>query len=417
MDSRVSDNSSKATNSDEIVDGEFEEVSVSMEQAQSETRLAISTQTTLAQLENRVWCAYCFRTLDPNDPDDTMRVAVRVGEVAYHHSCWNRLNQPNEQPIEFVPQPPEPLRIVMFVGAPLYTGPINTLSDKPLGISDSLLVLNSLVPSTFTLCNNSVQLVQIDRRIMPAWAYVRYPSDDYTNGHLFTLLPAQTVVIEVYPHLVRPDLVDARLMLSETQSIMLESRSYPAISVAILVGLYALFLWHLSAIFDLSRNYFFITRYFSSQAGLLITPVFTCFLLVTVVVLLTPGRVLWSIHSILHRVNRTPLKRFLGQSKTLIHRILQSGAIEQAQTRIHIPLTLILIGIAAAVTIVVWLALLVIASVIMGLSGLFFLAEASVLLFVIYHIGREYGFDLVKAVQSVMSQILRLAQSLGANRS
>lgn len=414
MDSK---DSSMDTNSNEIVDGEFEEVSLGTEQAQSETRLAITPQMALAQAENRIWCAYCFRTLDPNHRDDTMRSAVRVGEVAYHRACWNRLSQPNGQPIEFLPPPPEPLRIVTLIGAPLYTGPINTLNDKPLGISDSLLVLDSLVPSTFTLRNNSAQLVQLDRRIMPAWAYVHYPSDDYADDHLFTLLPAQTAVIEVYPHLVRPDLVDVPLMLSETQSIMLESRSYPVVPIANLVGLYALFLWHLSTIFDLSRNYFFITRNFSSQGSLLIAPVFTCFLLVTILVLLTPGRVLWSIHSIVSRINKTSMRRLLGQPRTLILRILETGEVEQAQTRFHIPLTLIMIGIAAIGTIVVWVIILLVAGAIIGLSGLFFLAEAGILLFVIHRIGKEYGFDLVTVGESIIRQILRLAQIAGANRS
>jgi hypothetical protein len=291
------------------------------------------------------------------------------------------------------------------------------MNDTPLGISESLLVLNSQTQSSFIVRNNSTNLVQLDRRKMPLWAFVRYTSSEHSDGHLLNLLPSQEAGIEVYPHLVRPDLVDEPLVLSETQSLMLESRSLPFIPIAMLIGVYGLFLWHLSTVFNLGVQYYFVTRNFLAYGGLLAMPIITCFLLLTVLIILAPGRVLWGIHSILHRINQTPAERLFAQLEAMTRWMLESGTVEQAQTRFHFPLTLILIGIAAVVTIVVWLALLLMASALIGISGLIFLAEAGALLFVIYRVAREYGFDLLMAVQSVVRLSSRAVATIGANRS
>lgn len=417
MDSRAFDDSSMDSTNDEIVEGIFEEVRPSAESAQLETRLVIAPQTSLAQAGNRIGCAYCFRTSNPNDPNEMLRDSVLVNEVVYHRKCWNSLLQPTGQAIDFVPPVPEPLRVVTLVGAPLYTGPINSMNDTPLGISESLLVLNSSIQSNFIVRNNSTNLVQLDRRNMPLWAFVRYTSSGHSDGHLLTLQPSQEAVIEVYPHFVRPDLVDEPIVLSETQSLMLESRALPVIPIATLIGVYTLFLWHLSTVFNLGVQYYFVTRNFLPYGGLLAMPIITCFLLLSVLMILAPGQVLWGIYSVLHRINQTAAERLFGQFEAMTLWTLESGTVEQAQTRLHSPLSLILIGITAAGTIVVWLALLLISSAFVGISGLIFLAEAGALLFVIYRVGREYGFDLLMAVQSVVRLSSRAVATIGANRS
>jgi hypothetical protein len=399
----------------DIVDGAFEEVSTPLESARSEHQLVIQREMTPTHYGVRIGCAFCFRTLNPSDPDEALRASVQVEDEAYHQVCWQKISQPGQTASELIPSPPEPLRVMTLVGAPLYSGPINTMSDKPLGISDSALILDSTAVRQFTVRNNFSVPVEIDRRAMPVWAFVRFPFGLHAEPHVVTLDPGQMITLMVYPHLIRPDLVDESVPLGQTQRILLESRSLPVTPIIILIGLYGLLAWHVSAVLTTSSRWYSVLRNFGGSVDLVVFPVLTCFFIIAALILLSPGRVLWGIHTALYRLLQTPIGGIFEIAEHFILMTLDSDEIRQAQTRFHNPMTLLLLGMAAVATLMIWLALLLIAVAVPGVVTLLFLTEAVVLFFLLHRFGQGYGFDLIASVRSIIGYYIRLSTKTGTS--
>ena len=406
----VVDNIPAHANDEDIVEAEFEEISDPM--PKSETGLIVKPIASLVIGEEvRLGCAYCFRTLNPEDVDDALRPAVRFDRKHYHQKCW--VSSPShEQSVElFTPPVPPPLKVPTLVGAPLYTGTLNSLDDIPLGISESVIVLNSTDPFNMTLRNNSEAPLIIDRLNMPLWALIDYGIFGTTNERKL-LMPGESLQVNIYPHLVRPDLETYYLAFNDRQGMHIESQSVGIIPVSVLVGIYGLYLVHIFALLNMRYWLYYWDSYALISFQFLLVPLLILIVLFGVLALLSPAVTLWQIYSIAMWFEQSPAgslcSPILNRLKISILNQFQYGSIRSVMKRWTTPLSLVLVGVSALAALTLWLSLLLLTAIFVGsLSDLFFLAELGLILFLLYRFGKGYGFNLVTFTQS----LFRLGQS------
>ncbi len=421
MDDNERDNLSSTD--EDVVDAEFEVIGASA--SPGETSLALAPTSAMEHGGAvRLGCAYCFRTLDPLAEDETLREAVRVNWRYYHRTCWEHSGETNQAAEPFTPHVPQPLRVIKMIGAPLYSGPLNTVNDLPLGISESVVILDSTAPASVMLRNNSDAPLHIDRRVMPLWAYVKYATQS-ASTHELALAPGEIVRLEIYPHPVRPGLETFYLALSDKQGFNLESQTAPLIPTAMLIGLYALFLGHISALLNMRFWFEYWGSYASIQLHLLLATLFSLFALFTALIYLAPAPALWGIYTLAQRFRASPIREIiapvLAPVEAFALELIDRSALEEARTRWVMPVSVLLVAAGAVCALLVWILLLFLTAILGSLSDLFFLAELGGVLYLLYRFGLGYGFNLIsffqRLVRSGMSAYRSVHGSSGAARS
>jgi len=403
MDDKQFDNLPSAD--EDVIDAEFEEVVLPA--TQIGTALALSPSLALAiQDVNRLGCAYCFRTLNPGDPDETLRNAVRVITRYFHQKCWGKTPEADQEVEVFTPPEPQPLRVVTLVGAPLHTGTLNKIDDSPLGISESVVILDTTLMSSVALRNNSDAPLKLDRRIMPVWAYLKFAAPNTSQGHELILSPGDTVRLEIYPHVVRPGLETYRLSLTDKQGMSLESQGVSVIPIAMLIGVYGLFLWHVSALLNMRFWFHYWGSYAGVQFHFLLAPFLILSALIAILTLLSPATVLWGIYTVVKSLKASPISAVLAQPLTRLEtvtlKLIDLDSLENTLTHWVMPLSLILIGIGVVGALLLWIPLLLLTTILKPLSDVFLCAELGLILYLLYRFGRGYGFNLVSFIESLV---------------
>src|SRR4051812_3484605 len=96
----------------------------------------------------RIGCGFCFHTLDPEDPDESLRRFAACKECGrrYHRACWKgacvRPSCLGREWVRVLVAPPYPLSPEALVPLLVSTGPFTTLEDAPLGISRGTVLLS-----------------------------------------------------------------------------------------------------------------------------------------------------------------------------------------------------------------------------------------------------------------------------------
>lgn len=391
---------------EDIVDAEFEEITLSVP-SQMETSLAIASVSTLSkQAESRFGCAYCFRTLNPEDIDETFRSSVRVDNRYFHRKCWEQFGEKGQNAEIFQPPLPEPLAVVSLVGSPLYAGPRNTIDDIPLGISEGTVVLDSSQLISLRIRNNSDNFVTLDRRAMPLWAYVKFDTQSQIQTHELTLMPGKLLHVQIYPHRVRPTLNSYYLSLSDRQGFNIDSRSPWLVQLSMLIGLYGLYFWHILSLLNLRFWLYYWGSYSSVQFHLVLAPFMTLTFLFGVILLLSPVSVLWKLYSFVQLVKTFRLANaispLLSHIETLLLKLINSEFLERTQNHWVIPYSFLLISIGGLGAGLFSLLLMIVTLILKPLADIFFFAEAGFILYLLYRFGQGYGFNLVKFIEAAL---------------
>jgi len=401
------DSSARVTSDDaDIVDAEYEVVS---SDERSGDLMVVPSQALTVAAESRQGCAYCFVTLDPEDPDEKRRLAVRDGNRVYHEVCWQK-TQPDESTTSaerFMPPKPPPLPVVQLIPAPLYTGPLNNLSDKPLGISDNIVVLETTDPGSVTVRNNSDTIIQLDRHNMPLWAYVHYDSLD--AGEMVKLLsPGKSLTLKIFPHVIRPGLQTIELKLGQTGRVNLESVSGGVAIKVLLLGLYLLLLGQaltLPGLPNLSTDQV-------RQLQVMLWPLLILMGFYGIIFLLAPAHTLMLIYDALKRVENSPIGSILGELTRLARKTIleqfDPESLGAAMAGWAMPLSMVMLGIAALIAVVVLMLLVLLKAIFSGFIGtLIILVVLGLNLFLLYRFGLGYDFDLL----AFGRRIVRLSRS------
>ena len=387
----------------DIIEGEFQEVTLSTNQ------LIVAPPSKLFKpYESRIGCAYCFRTLDPEDPDETLREAVKHKNKPYHRKCWEQLPQHDEPVSEYVPPKPTPLRVVQLIPSPLYMGPLNALDNVPLGISESVVILTSNRKAEVYVRNNSEGIILLDRRKMPMWAYIDYGEHDLQDANV-SLMPGQMRQLTIYPHRIRPGMGIYYLDLTATQGVNIENQSGNGWPTIMFIVIYTLFLWHVSTIFQL-HNWL---DGGTVRLQYVIEPLLTLFLLFGSLFLLAPARLLWQIFDLIQKAQVSSLRPVLAPAieplKMFVMRQLRNGDFEDAMRRFVFPFSLKLLGSGLAGAFAFFLPTFILVSILGSfLSTLVVLIECGMVLYILYVFGKGYGFDLLTFIE----QLVRIGRSV-----
>lgn len=363
----------------------------------------------------RLGCGYCFRTLDPDDPDAALRTAVRHGDKLYHELCWQRLATPSSAPVHpFTPPPPPPVRILSLVAEPLYQGLLNTLDDEPLGISDSVVVIRVSDMAEVMLRNNSDSPLRLDRRIMPVWAYLDYGKREEMIDAECWLEPDEVVVLHLYPHSIIPADETYHLTLNDFQGINLVSQNSSLMAIGVVVGFYLLLGWHGYALLELDT----LLQHFDEVAfPYRLTPLITLALFFFGGCLLMPANALWGTHRTLHQLGQAqwlsplvvPLVRQFQRHLVALFRLGQvRSAMQGWNAPVHLTLLLISLGSAIGISLPLQLALAFLPSILATLLGFL---ELGALLAALHYLGTPYGFNLIILGQTLLHLIQSLAQA------
>ena len=190
---------------------------------------------------DRLGCEFCLRTLNPHDSDSVYRSAVFVAGKLYHEHCWKISPVRTVDAVPLLLQTPVPLVPGTVMPAPVQVDHENSLYDAPLGVEAASVALEHRRPSEFIVRNNVDYDLELDRRNMPAWAYIDY-GPPYGPDLFLQLAPIEEREITVHPNCVRPAKQNYRLALGEHQSIIIQSKGDALVWPAALFVFWMLYL-------------------------------------------------------------------------------------------------------------------------------------------------------------------------------
>jgi len=267
---------------------------------------------------NRLGCAYCFRTLDPVDKDESLRGIVKVDGLLYHEDCLKKCNPAAlEYATPVAIKEPEPLEPVQRFGMALYGGPVTFIHDVPLGVTKGTIAFtdepNGVEQQSVVLQNNSEKPIIIDRSKSPVWAFIDYGDYNPLTSE-FVLNAGQSRQIDVYPHPVRPIWQQELIQLIPTQSIMVANTAF-VFQYLISIGLLIVFV-----LVNLNSAISVFTWRAELVLGSLPAMVITNALIIGWVAYMMPASLLWFIHNKLKFVtNLSALKRI-----EFVHKLLST---------------------------------------------------------------------------------------------
>jgi hypothetical protein len=263
----------------------------------------------------RIGCAYCFWTINPEDPDEHRRAAVRVGARYYHTQCWDQHSKPELVAVQATVLVPPPLIPQVREPVALRAGPLNTLTDLPLGISHSTLRLETAETVEFALRNNAEEVVTLSRRVGPPWVAVEYNHYGECSDQL-ALLPKDTLTVQVYPSFIRPAFMTCEAQISENQGIDLGSNTAPIMVMAVIVSFVMFWLIHIFSLYGAVQ----IIRQpgWPIPTGQLITAILSMGGMIALAFFMAASWLLWSLYALINVVRRGGLGRI-----TLIDGLLE----------------------------------------------------------------------------------------------
>jgi hypothetical protein len=260
----------------------------------------------------RLGCAFCLYTLDPNDPDPEQRSFVADQDnpnKRYHRTCWEKQVKaalPDQRVLPLTIQPPTRIKVTGVEPILLHSGPLTTINDRPLGISDGTLVLSPSSDRPFEVLvvkNNANTSIQLDRDIGPAWAYFDWGHYRSTSTQV-AIPPGGEVKVLVYAHPMRPIWASEMVNLTQQDRLLLMSRSGGGFQVgAVALGvavIYHLWSFLVNAAGGLAAS---VNTYgFGAAVGVVFQYAFTLGVITVLTTFLIPNRLFWWAYRTLERL-------------------------------------------------------------------------------------------------------------------
>jgi hypothetical protein len=253
------------TDADAVIEAEYYELDVDSPSAtpQAET-IEITTTDDWAlvpagerrladrQLLNRLGCGFCFRTLDPNDDNPKLRTFVQYNQRHYHDYCWSH-HKPkgagDAQALTIIP--PDPLAEVHRTPVLFQGGPVNAITDQPLGISTGTISFDHRTDTgekTLLIRNNTNTEQLLSRRRAPLWVYIDYGNYRAVSDEM-SLHPNQEQTVTLHVHPAQPIWTQSTFYLNDQQALMIVSNRFKlmfALSILVLLvltGSHLFFSW------------------------------------------------------------------------------------------------------------------------------------------------------------------------------
>ncbi len=195
-----------------------------------------------AEQAPRLFCGWSFETLDPDHPDPAKREFVRCVHCGRFYIAANwpgnctAIHCQSEECEPYLVETPEQLIVTPRRPIPYNSGPLNSLSDKPLGISTGTVYLENGQPRRIAFRNNSDEPIEIPSSFGPLWLGVAWedikasvggdPRSLHDNsefsicgvrGRWVTLLPGESRTAVVRAHAFRPIRTDKPVKITTDQ--------------------------------------------------------------------------------------------------------------------------------------------------------------------------------------------------------
>lgn len=249
----------------------------------------------------RIGCTFCFGTLDPNDPNPTLREFITIQQRAYHKYCWSSAEEtPNEDVHELAVLPPSLLITTPRIPVILHAGPSNTINDKPLGMSMGVAAVDGGRPQVFIMRNNSDEPQSLDRKSGLAWAYLDFDTDSEA-GEQITLKPHQEIQVTLYPHVIRPNFSRREITIMGSKVIEVSNQAFSYLLSICLASFIVIAFIHLRVVetkwmtylrqmYSENQNFYFPLRE-------LISLITSGAFMASWFVFIQPGKIVWGIFS------------------------------------------------------------------------------------------------------------------------
>jgi pSer/pThr/pTyr-binding forkhead associated (FHA) protein len=361
----------------------------------------------------RIGCAYCFSTINGSKDLSERKAILGTNNNYYHETCWEKIDLSiNGKTVELLPAPPlfakqlAPKRISMEVD--------NTLDDKPLGISESRVILRELLPISFKIKNNEPNAVlRIPMPLLSApWvtATVR-PLPDHDGKVVIN--PDDEATVVLYPHLVRPLKHRCHLEFIPNRYVIVESNGIDWLSIAslsILAGVLLVMLINLP-IFAAA-----LSLLLDSDNLLNVFTFFLQLLILTTIVVAFPVYLApaWTLQLAWKAINQFMPIRFTSNSSNFLHSAIHAwlfspGLLSHEPGNIpRLILFVIVCSMGISVPLTAFIFLLLLLSQVIPLAGILFYLGALILCgFILYRFVEGYGFvEGFRAVlQSAVSNV------------
>lgn len=372
----------------------------------------------------RIGCAYCFWTINPEDPDEHRRAAVRVGDQYYHTQCWNQHPKPGIVAVPAsVPIPP-PLIAQVREPVALRAGPLNTLNDLPLGISHSTLRLETVESVEFTLRNNAEEVVTLSRRVGPPWVAIEFNEYGECSGQL-VLLPRDTLTVQVYPSFIRPAYMTCEAEISEHQGIDLESNTAPIAVVAVIVSFVVFWLVHIFSLYSAVQT--IRLPGWPIPVGQVITSTLSMSGMIGLAFFMAASWLLWSLYSLIDKVRRGILGRvhFINRLLEMLQYAIWVQFAHRNITQVmHTPKSAVvqstIVGVIAGI--VCSLSALLILRLLSPVLFLVWLLYAGFILWLLYRFLLHYDFNgvlfgrrIYRFLESLVHRLMQNTNSKGSD--
>jgi len=354
----------------------------------------------------RLGCEYCFETLDPNDADTSMREAVVVNSRPYHEACWRISPECNlpANPLKLKPPPPYTVDVQTPL-APSHTAVANTIYDVPWGISTNTLQLAS-AQFQFKLINNDATTLELDRRVMPPWAYVDYGGSIDKNA-CKRVRPAGSTSVTICPHFIQPPRQTYYLPISKSQGINIVSNGSKGVWAVMLVSLYLVYLSYALGVWNLRAWYIDPVNFGHVSSVAILLPFLSLLLLFSAVFCLSPAKTTWQVYSMLDALEHKAKfpSEWVVMAKDHILGPLEEDWLRRTEQRWKwlFGWILALYGGIAALLIVVPLLLFLAVGIRVVTDGATIIAMIVPLIF-LYRFGRQYGCDPIRRLRNWLFQ-------------
>jgi pSer/pThr/pTyr-binding forkhead associated (FHA) protein len=363
----------------------------------------------------RTGCAFCFYTLNPADPEPTLRTFVKASNSTYYHKmCWE--GHPKEtltiQPVT-IPMP-TPLSVAPREAVILGAGPTNSLQDEGVGISVGTLKLGGERKKAFQIQNNSADKITIRRCTGPMWTYVDFGGYN-SNAHSakFTLWPDEQRTVYVVGHSIRPSWMQIDMPITNERIVELETNGSLINLVLAIVGFVILAVLNANALSGWVNRlvdlfYFTYSLNISDLFGLIgsILMLYISTLLVAGwFVLLMPSYMRWFVYDVLASIKNSwigtrinTINQIMEYLQSVIYHHFSTGHLAKVMQKWSqaIPDALICGAILAIpITCGLMLLSLICAFILRGFAPiLLFLAYSVLLFFLLYRVLLQYNIDL-----------------------
>lgn len=252
---------------------------------------AISQELTVS----RISCAFCFKTLDPNDPNLMLRKFVTIQQRAYHELCWSSGEGTSDKEIyALTVLPPSALVATHRIPVVLHAGPTNAITDKPVGISIGVVEVDSNQSQTFSIRNNSEVPQVLDHKLGLAWAYLDFDIDGETNQQII-LKPYQVIQATLYPHIVRPSFSRREIPIKKDKAIEVSNPFFSySLSICLISFVIVAFI-HLRVVGIMQMQ--LANQHLRFPLQELISLIISGTFVASWFVFIQPGRILWSLYT------------------------------------------------------------------------------------------------------------------------